>query len=109
MTLTKTIISKKKISMKAVTVKLSEIAKDPTIRLDAKNWVDKKNVRAEKEIENQLKNLQKQKAKFNREHKLRPSIEKSAITNRIHNNLIAIFDIQITTLSWVLEKRKNLL
>jgi len=28
--------------MKIVTVKLSEIAKDPTIRLDAKYWIDKK-------------------------------------------------------------------
>jgi hypothetical protein len=28
--------------MKAVTVKLSEIAKDPTMRLDAKYWVEKK-------------------------------------------------------------------
>ena len=28
--------------MKIVTVKLSEITKDPTIRLDAKYWIDKK-------------------------------------------------------------------
>jgi hypothetical protein len=28
--------------MKTVTVKLSEIAKDPTMRLDAKYWVEKK-------------------------------------------------------------------
>ena len=28
--------------MKVVTVKLSEIAKDPTMRLDAKYWIDKK-------------------------------------------------------------------
>jgi hypothetical protein len=28
--------------MKIVTVKLSEITKDPTMRLDAKYWIDKK-------------------------------------------------------------------
>jgi hypothetical protein len=99
--------------MKTVTVKLSEIAKDPTMRLDAKYWVDKKNseksVKTKKEITNQLKYLQEQKAKYIKEHNSKSSSEKSLIANRIHNDLIAIYNYQITTLNWVLGKRKNLL
>ena len=38
--------------MKTVTVKLSEIAKYPTMRLDAKYWVEKK---AKKTIKNNKK------------------------------------------------------
>ena len=33
-------------SMKYTTVKYSEIAKDPTMRLDAKYWIRKKNVQS---------------------------------------------------------------
>ena len=32
--------------MKYTTVKISEIAKDPTMRLDAKYWIRKKNVQS---------------------------------------------------------------
>ena len=34
--------------MKYTTVKYSEIAKDPTMRLDAKYWIRKKNVQSNK-------------------------------------------------------------
>ena len=69
--------------MKTVTVKLSEIAKDPTMRLDAKYWVDKKNseksVKTKKEITNQLKHLQEQKAKYIKEDNSKSNSKKNLL------------------------------
>jgi hypothetical protein len=96
--------------MKAVSVKLSEIAKDPTMRMDAQYWIDKKTsvkaIRTEGEIRKKHKELVKIKSKLIKENKEEQM--KSPVTDKIHNRLIDIINLQIITLSWVLGNRKDI-
>ena len=96
--------------MKTTVVKSSEIFADRTMRLDAKYWIDKKTpmkpMRTQKEIVAELKRLQKEKSEYVKEHK--SLTLKSPLTDRIHKDLMTIYDYQITTLNWVLGKRKSL-
>ena len=60
-----------------------------------------------KEVRQELSKLRSEKSNLVKEHK--SFTHKSPITDKIHKDLIAIYDYQITTLNWVLGKRKNLL
>ena len=97
--------------MKTTIVKSSEIFADKTMRMDAKYWIKKKTpmkpMRTQKEILAQLKELQKEKSYYVKE--LRSLDYATPLTNRIHKDLINIYDLQITTLNWVLGKRKTLM
>ncbi|MEI7960767.1 MAG: hypothetical protein WCI04_00365 [archaeon] len=43
--------------MKVAVVKISEVMKHPTMRLDAKYWVNKKPMRTQKEIKRKRKTI----------------------------------------------------
>jgi hypothetical protein len=92
--------------MKVAVVKISEVMKHPTMRLDAKHWVHKTPMRTQKEILAQLKQLRKKKSDYVKE--LRSLDYATPLTNKIHKDLINIYDLQITTLNWVLNKRKTI-
>lgn len=91
--------------MKVSVVKISEVMKHPTMRMDAKHWV-KTPMRTQKEILAQLKQFRKQKSNYVKE--LRSLDYATPLTNRIYKDLINIYDLQITTLNWVLNKRKTI-
>jgi hypothetical protein len=92
--------------MEIAIVNFKDIAKQKNIRLDAKYWIKQK-MRSKDEITKKLKELQKEKSSYVKEHKSL-GVAKNSLTNKIHNDLINIYDLQITTLNWVLAKRKEL-